>query len=249
MTTPEDRWFRFEWVQSTQDTARDLIRRGEITDRGIVIAEGQSEGRGRGGKPWESPPGGLWMTRVSPIHLDFSLRGLYPIAAGVAAVDALQRVAGVRAWLKWPNDLLVGESKLGGILCETAGTAILIGLGINVRGVPEMPNADPGAPTPVALMDAMGGAPGGCPGMVEDLGRTFDDRMAQEEAVLMREPTSAIAAWKKRTRMMGRSVSVITGEGTFEATARDLDSTGGLVVELESGQRRILTSAEVSIRF
>ena len=188
------------------------------------------------------------MTRVSPLLLDFSLRGLYPIAAGVAAVDAVERAAGVRSWLKWPNDLFLEESKLGGILCETAGGMILIGLGVNVGCVPEIPGADPAAPTPVALMNALGRSSGEWRGMVDVVSRVFDDCMAREEAVLMHRPACAIASWKRRTQMMGRGISVITSEGSFEATACDLDATGGLVVELESGLHQVVTSAEVSIR-
>ncbi len=123
---------------STNDVARDQGRRGEPA--GFVIAASrQTAGRGRLGRAWESPPGsGLYVSILLRPDLHAGETSRLPILASVAAVDAVEAVTGTRPQIKWPNDLLLGERKLGGLLVETemAGSRLafaVIGIGLNVR--------------------------------------------------------------------------------------------------------------------
>jgi BirA family biotin operon repressor/biotin-[acetyl-CoA-carboxylase] ligase len=132
---------RFESVASTNDTARDLVRDGAAHGT-IVVADEQTRGRGTKGRSWHSPRGrGLyasfilrWEDAAGP-GIAFPL---LPLAAGLAASDAVLGSAGVEARLKWPNDLVHDRKKLGGILTEgifrpgAPGHAI-VGIGINVN--------------------------------------------------------------------------------------------------------------------
>ena len=108
-------------VTSTQELARS---------RPIgtaVVADHQKAGRGRLGRLWEAPPGtALLVSCVLPFH------PLAPLAAGVAAAVA----CGPRVRLKWPNDLLLGGRKLGGILVEASGRRCVVGIGINLSWAP-----------------------------------------------------------------------------------------------------------------
>jgi len=109
-------------VTSTQEVARGLPLGS------VVVADHQSEGRGRLGRRWEAPPGSaLLATFVMPA------RPLLSLAAGVAAA----RACGRSVRLKWPNDLLVDGRKLGGILVEVASERALVGVGINLSWAPE----------------------------------------------------------------------------------------------------------------
>lgn len=105
----------------------------------MALADAQSRGRGRHGRPWASPAGlGIYCSvllkpRLEPAHL-----GALPLAAGIAAAQAVRRVARLGASLKWPNDLLIGRRKLGGILVEAASRGkrqefVIVGWGLNLR--------------------------------------------------------------------------------------------------------------------
>ncbi|OGU01911.1 MAG: biotin--[acetyl-CoA-carboxylase] ligase [Gemmatimonadetes bacterium GWC2_71_10] len=125
-------------VGSTLDIAHELGGTG-APHGSLVLAEAQSAGRGRQGRRWLSPPGGLWLAlllrpRVAPTG------GALAVRAGLAARAALAAAAPeARAALKWPNDLIVDGRKVGGVLCEASWNGarlmwIAVGVGINVRG-------------------------------------------------------------------------------------------------------------------
>ena len=121
-------------LPSTNDRLRALADAGAAHFT-VVTADSQTSGKGRGGKRWESPGGmGLWIS--------FLVRGesevpptLVPILVGLAASRALERLCpSLRPRIKWPNDIEVEGRKLGGILCEGAGTGVVVvGVGLNLR--------------------------------------------------------------------------------------------------------------------
>lgn len=124
-------------VASTNDEALALVAQGAGA-RTVVVADAQLAGRGREGRAFSSPPGGLYASMlVSAGPLD--LPGPVVAAAALAAADAVEAAGGVRALIKWPNDLWVGGRKLAGLLLQTspgARPAVVIGVGVNVDRVP-----------------------------------------------------------------------------------------------------------------
>jgi BirA family transcriptional regulator, biotin operon repressor / biotin---[acetyl-CoA-carboxylase] ligase len=126
-------------IPSTNGRLLELARTGAPPFT-TVVAVTQSQGRGRGGKPWHSPPGaGLWMSCLLPSGRG-GATGVLPLAVGVATALALESVARVCTALKWPNDLLLDGRKLAGILCEASGDfggGVVVGIGINLRRPPE----------------------------------------------------------------------------------------------------------------
>lgn len=121
-----------EYVASTGSTNADLLA-GDPVHRKVLLAGEQTAGRGRLGRPWSSPDGSQLIVSVSLVVADdrADALGILPIAIGVALTDAIPQ-----AQLKWPNDLLIRERKLAGILAEAApvgdGTyRVVIGFGIN----------------------------------------------------------------------------------------------------------------------
>ncbi|HET7601357.1 MAG TPA: biotin--[acetyl-CoA-carboxylase] ligase [Gemmatimonadales bacterium] len=131
---------RFDRLSSTQDEIHRLAASGAPAGT-IVVAAEQAAGRGSRGRGWTSPRGGLWLTMLCrPASTDgVELLGL---RAGLAVAGALAELGGIPpAWLKWPNDVIVDDRKLGGILCEArwqgAGLGwVAVGLGLNVRNSP-----------------------------------------------------------------------------------------------------------------
>jgi len=126
-------------IGSTNDRAKELAAEPGNAFA-VVVAREQTRGRGRRGAGWHSPPDtGLWMSVVLPgerpaLHL--------PLVVGLAAAEAIQDATGsLRVGIEWPNDLVVGRRKLGGILCEGVPGAVVAGIGINLQtpeeGFPE----------------------------------------------------------------------------------------------------------------
>lgn len=124
-------------IASTQDTARGIALDGHLLPF-AVIAETQSKGRGRRGKSWDSPPGGLWLTLALTVPSAEAVRQSAMVAAHAVAGVVLTET-GVGTRVKWPNDLLVGRRKVCGILSETlvqpGTTALLVGIGVNVNNI------------------------------------------------------------------------------------------------------------------
>lgn len=142
-----DRWGRdgvhlYERVESTMDVARRLADEEDAPEGTVVVAREQTAGRGRGGRSWRSPPGGVYLSVVfRPGEAENP--GLLPVVAGLGVVRELDEAwPGLEMALKWPNDVLAGGRKLAGLLAEAVwgeeGVRFLVaGAGVNVRALPD----------------------------------------------------------------------------------------------------------------
>jgi BirA family biotin operon repressor/biotin-[acetyl-CoA-carboxylase] ligase len=153
---PGGLWRAVEVLASTGSTNADLLARAAAgAPEGVVLAaEEQTSGRGRLGRSWVSPPRAAltFSLLVRPDTVSPARRGWLPLLAGVSVASAVRAAASVDARLKWPNDVLAGPAKLGGILAEAAGDAVVVGIGLNVSTEPgELP---PPGPTPGGALPA-----------------------------------------------------------------------------------------------
>lgn len=157
------RRLRFERVQSTNDVALAAARAG--AEPGLVVqSDVQTGGKGRSARDWASPPGGLWASILLDARPPERLRGLVPLAVGCACCRALADL-GADVRLRWPNDLIRGEDKLGGVLVEARSgggelASLVAGTGINVANEPPVPGAGNLAdlsptPSPGDVLDAI----------------------------------------------------------------------------------------------
>ena len=127
---------RLDSVSSTQDTLHDMAAQGAQAGTAVLAAE-QTEGRGRRGRQWASPRGGLWLSVLCRPETVLAIEVLsLRVALAVARVIEA-RVAGVTVELKWPNDLMLDDRKLGGILCEARWQGdspawVVVGVGLNL---------------------------------------------------------------------------------------------------------------------
>jgi BirA family transcriptional regulator, biotin operon repressor / biotin---[acetyl-CoA-carboxylase] ligase len=128
-------WSTVEVVASTGSTNADLIARGGPEGQ-VLVAEEQTAGRGRMGRTWVGVPGAslTFSVLLRPSSVHPAQRGWLPLLTGVAVASAVRSLTGVSALLKWPNDVLVGDRKLAGILAEQSpdGSAVVVGVGLNV---------------------------------------------------------------------------------------------------------------------
>jgi BirA family transcriptional regulator, biotin operon repressor / biotin---[acetyl-CoA-carboxylase] ligase len=119
-------------LPSTNDRARERGRLG-AGPWYVVLADEQTQGRGRSGRRWSSPAGlGLWMSFLVRRHQ--AGEGLLtPLLAGLATARAVERLVGREAGVKWPNDVWIEGRKVAGVLCESVGGLVVVGVGVNVR--------------------------------------------------------------------------------------------------------------------
>ena len=232
---------RLDTVDSTQSVAFALAERG-AADRTVVVADQQLAGRGRRGRTWRAPAGtSLLASIIVRPRLPQSRLATLSLTTAVAAAEALRRVAGVDARLKWPNDVLVAGRKIAGILLESrlsgaAGAAqpgasvlTIIGVGINL-GQREFPPDLAAAATSVAL--ETGHAPGRevvLAALLEEFD-TWRARLEGEGFDPVRE------AWRRLSDTLGRRVTVDAVTGV----AVDLDADGALLIDVGGSVTRVL---------
>ncbi len=139
----------FESLDSTSSLATRLLDAKGESLLFAVVARVQTAGRGRSGKTWESPPGGLYITLVLPpeMHPDWLNRGAIPLWVAAQSAAFIHKKFGIRVTIKWPNDLLFAGKKLAGILCESRlygndWGPVLIGIGINLHDAPAVAEQD-----------------------------------------------------------------------------------------------------------
>ena len=129
---------RFAEVDSTNDVARELLARGKLGHGSVILAERQRQGRGRRGRNWESPDGGLWFSVVLFPEISIAELAKISLVSALAVAGALRRFVPSGIGVKWPNDVLLNRRKAAGILLEMKGEFdkieyVIIGIGINVN--------------------------------------------------------------------------------------------------------------------
>jgi BirA family biotin operon repressor/biotin-[acetyl-CoA-carboxylase] ligase len=220
-----------------------------------VLAESQTVGRGRLQRGWHSPAGGNiylslgWRFREAGAGL-----GTLPLVVGICLCRALQQAGLEGHGIKWPNDVLVGEQKLAGILVEMQstgdGTALaVIGIGVNVR-MPQSAdgNADQAIDRPWTDLASNLGESGRVPGRNLLVAKLLDELLPALERFQLQGFASFMEDWRALDCLDGRRVELDLGPGTVTGTARGVDETGGLRLEQDSGAVRILHSGEVRVR-
>lgn len=215
-----------ETLSSTSDACRCLI--GEGARECLVLAAQQTGGRGRRGRAFFSPPGGLYMSLAFPAAPDEL--GLTCRAAVVTA-EAVQRVTGRDCVIKWVNDLYCNGKKVCGILAETAGEHVILGIGVNL--IP--------SPLPPELKGTVG---------FLDCGDVRETLAAEIARGLLRrnaDDRAFMAEYRRRSVVLGRDILCTAGDRVFTARALEIDDSGGLVVDGPDG-RETLRWGEVSIK-
>ncbi|REE98326.1 biotin--[acetyl-CoA-carboxylase] ligase [Thermomonospora umbrina] len=263
LVRPETLWSGVEVVRETGSTNADLAEaaRAGAAEGRVLVAEAQTAGRGRLGRAWTAPPrSGLMFSVLLRPAVDPAALGWLPLLTGLSVATALRRITGRAAAgdydgpgdghgldvrLKWPNDLLVGERKLAGILAEKVDDAVIVGIGLNVGLHPDE------LPVPTATSLAIENA-------------AFQDREAllraalrelqtwyREWTALLGDPeTSGLrTAYKDLCATLGRRVRVmLPGDRLLTGTASDVDATGCLVVDTPEGAQAVGAGDVIHVR-
>lgn len=212
---------------STNDEAARL-RDGGSDPRVAIVADEQTRGRGRGGRSFVSPPGGLYVSLLLRAKAE-DLPGALTAAVALAAAEAVESTSGVVCGIKWPNDLWVDGKKLGGILLEAAGAKlpVIAGLGVNLERVPVALEADVRALT--TDLEAEAGRPVSRAALLAALLGRIDARVADLE-----EPPRRAAledAWRQRLVLLGERIVYVHEERPCCGRLLSADLGSGLLID------------------
>jgi BirA family transcriptional regulator, biotin operon repressor / biotin---[acetyl-CoA-carboxylase] ligase len=234
-----------EIAASTNDWLKDKARAG-AAEWSVVIADRQTAGRGRAGRPWVSPAGNLFLSVLLRPAMPATHVPVLPLAAGVATAEAVGE-CGVEARLKWPNDVVVSGRKLAGILVEGLSGAVgiesaVVGIGLNVTLPPaSLPDDLRERVTSLAAQTGRPCAVADAAAAVLARLRVWYDRLSREG------PPPVLAAWRERSvAWWDRPVEARSGSSVLRGIARGLDERGALLLDLEDGSRVAVVSGEVS---
>jgi BirA family biotin operon repressor/biotin-[acetyl-CoA-carboxylase] ligase len=238
------RWPRIEVVDETESTNSDLMRDTAAPDRSVLVAEHQASGRGRLDRRWESPArAGLTFSVVLRPVAPIPTWGWLPLLAGVALHDAVRAETALELALKWPNDLLCGpsEDKAAGILAQTSGEAVVVGIGLNVSTTRD----ELVVPTATSL-ELCGARAVDRTALLAAILRQIDARAAQWTDVGGDAEACGLAAdYRAACATLGRQVSVTTTSGTaVTGEARGIDSDGRLQVDV-GGRVEVIGAGDV----
>ncbi|AIG63761.1 hypothetical protein CATYP_02645 [Corynebacterium atypicum] len=231
-----------DYVAQTGSTNADLLARGELLDKTVLIAGHQTAGRGRMGRSFTAPEGTqlIFSVGLRPGPEELERLGVLPLAAGLAVTDAIPDTQ-----LKWPNDVLMAGGKVCGILCEADGLGgqtsprVVLGCGLNVSF-----SADE-APVDTATSLAIEGSPLATVGM-EELAARVLGALARRLEQWQSADDRLIAEYRMASATLGQAVRVATPSGELEGIAEDVASDGQLVMITEDNQHRLLSAGDVT---
>jgi BirA family biotin operon repressor/biotin-[acetyl-CoA-carboxylase] ligase len=234
----------FETLPSTNDLAKELAA-GQAPEGTLVVAEGQSRGRGRLGREWRSPPGaGLYVSVLLRPPLPPSDLPQITLTAAVAVVRALKRATGLAPGIKWPNDLVLAGKKLGGILTEMETESdqirhLVLGLGLNVNNR-EFPAEIKDLATSLALVTGRSFS------RLAILKAWLEELESLYQLFLGREFARILAEWKEYTVTLGHAVRVRQGPVEISGQALEVAPDGALLIETRTGEIVRVTSGEIA---
>lgn len=212
--------YYFNEITSTQDYAKEISINGK--ENFVVFSDSQTNGRGRYLRCWEAPNGGLWFS----FDNEFSNKnGIFTITIGVATRDVLEKIYNYKVLLKWPNDLILNNKKVGGIICEKVNEKVIIGIGINTN-VKEIDNEK--ATT-----------------FIKELDKTIDNKVLMKK--IIEKCKEYLGYDKDKILNKFRENMVYLGEECFVSALNekvkilDIADDGKLIVEAKDGIKEVFT--------
>jgi BirA family biotin operon repressor/biotin-[acetyl-CoA-carboxylase] ligase len=238
----------FHSLDSTNSKAYQLALNG-VEEGEVIIAESQEKGRGRMGRQWFSPPFlNLYLSVILRPKIPPHQAPLITLMAAVATADAIQKFSGLVPLIKWPNDILLRERKVAGLLNEIHSEMdrihfVILGIGVNLNIDEKMFSKE--IRTVATSLKI-------------EMGRTVSRKAFLQFLLLELEGWYSILleggsdpilkAWRERARIKGRRVKVTSFGETLAGVAIDLDSDGALILGTEDGRRKRVVAGDVQYK-
>jgi BirA family biotin operon repressor/biotin-[acetyl-CoA-carboxylase] ligase len=203
-----------------------------------LVALRQEGGRGRHGRPWESVEGNFFGSTLVELRADDPPAPSLALAAGLALIEAVEVAAPDTALsLKWPNDLMLGDAKLAGILLERSGDRVVAGFGVNLAGAPSIPGRKTAALKPDQAIAPQAFAP--------LLAGKFTQLLAVWRAA---DPAAFAQAWLARAHPTGTVLEVHSGPGErVRGTFDGIEADGAMRLKRADGMIDIIRAGDVSL--
>jgi BirA family transcriptional regulator, biotin operon repressor / biotin---[acetyl-CoA-carboxylase] ligase len=248
------RVFFYNTVKSTQDIAISLSETNPELDKTLIIAIEQRGGKGRNGKRWLSPQGGIWLSLIMRPNITLNKSFFMSFVASLSVCEAIRVETGLDSKVKWPNDIVIRSKKVSGILISIGAERmtlkyLIVGIGINAnlddtslkfigRRVGDTYEVG-------SLKNEMLGNDIDCGKLVARILQKLDyyyDQLEHSESFILSE-------WKKRCETINKHVLIINKDNTwYEAYVSDVDIDGSLVVITAIGRQIRVTDNQVTIR-
>jgi len=233
-------------VSSTNEVAKKLAKEGFVQGT-VVLAETQTRGRGRLGREWFSPKGGLWFSIILRPEIEPKNLHCLTFAAATATSKTLRNLYGLKAEIKWPNDVLIGGRKICGILTE-ARTKLkkvdfaVVGVGINANIDMEE--------FPYSLQEK-------ATSLKAELGRTvnlealFCNLLLQIENSYLRMLNQGfhtiLGELRNLAMFLGKQVEIVSFGESFIGVAEEVDEAGALILRLQNGRKKRIVAGDLQI--
>ncbi len=234
----------FPQIDSTnEEIKRNLAN--NLPEGTVVIADLQTQGRGRQGRSWHSESGaGLYLSTLLKPNLPLDNLSCITLMAGVATAGAIQQQTSAPVRLKWPNDILINGKKLAGILCECIPgntPAIIVGIGVNLNHT-HFPADLQRTATSLKLETGKDVNRANLVlSLLQNLDSEYDEFLHGKTERLIRE-------WTENSDLFGKTVTVHQKGTSLTGTAIGLDPRGRLILQTLNGEQQVLDSGEVSFQ-
>lgn len=240
--------YYFPELKSTNIRAKEKALHGaeEISEGTLIVAERQSAGKGRLGREWFSPVGGIWFSVILYPQLSPSYISRITLMTAVAVVKSIKICTQIKSQIKWPNDILINEKKVCGILTEMSAELdiinwVVVGIGINVniehREFPEDIQENT-----ISLKETSGKEISRV-----KLAQTFLQEFEKYYEILKRrEFSSILKEWKLYSHTLGKKIRVDIGERIITGEAVDINEEGSLILKKEDGELLEIISGTVT---
>ncbi|NLM21766.1 MAG: biotin--[acetyl-CoA-carboxylase] ligase [Peptococcaceae bacterium] len=234
-------------VSSTNSIAKSLAANG-APDGTIVLSRFQTAGKGRFQRQWVCPPGkGLLLSMILRPNIDRQSIPLLTLLGGVVVAESIQRICGLKAGIKWPNDILINGRKVCGILAQNSFSRgnsefVVLGIGINVNLNREQLPADCRETTTSLLLEA------GFKVSRFELLKLFSSIWDRHYRCFLQSSHSYLRSqWLANNITLGREVSIKKDTHTLRGKAVDISPRGGLIVVFPDGSRNEYLAEDVSL--
>ena len=238
--------YYFDCIDSTNTKAKELAEDGHPSGT-FVVADQQTAGKGRRGRTWDSLPGtGIYMTLMLKPDINPNNASMLTLVAAVATANAIHRVTGAQALIKWPNDVVINGKKICGILTEMSAqfdyiNHIVIGIGINVHNERFPEELKESASSLLMECGKRFHRADLIEAFLEEFERTYDSYLQTEDLTGLKNEYNDLLV------NMGRQVRVLDPKEPFEGKAMGITNRGELIVDTWES-RKLVSSGEVSVR-
>ncbi|MFB5609006.1 MAG: biotin--[acetyl-CoA-carboxylase] ligase [Nitrosarchaeum sp.] len=240
--------YYFESVDSTQNQAL-RISLDKKNNGAVIIAEKQTSGKGRLGRKWISPKGGIWLSIILHPKFDISVITLFPLASALALSNAIEKTLKIKSELKWPNDITINGKKIAGMLVDASLESnkiesMILGVGINfdvdIKQIEKILKDTPNFYGAASLIEQNKTIK---PVLIV---QSFLMELEEIYNLLSKGDTKKIIKeWMKKSSTIGKNIELHSDEGKIKGKAIKIDDDGALVITENKKNRRI-TSGDIA---